>query len=288
MVNLQSEFQIKSNNDVVRIGCISDTHIGASSMNNTALINDLQRMVDMDCRIGINGDIFDAILHSDIKRYNPLAVDPRLHQMQGTPLDNAIKLAYDTFAPFATHIDWIGIGNHEDHVKKRHHICITSILIDRLNQLPGVNIRHGGWCGFWHLMLNKQGLRTAYTIYRHHGAGGSAPMTKGLLDTQRMMIWLSNIDCIWIGHKHNRWVSTDIKARYDSNTNKTKMFPVVQMMTGSYLETYGDADTGTAPSYAEAWNLAPQMQGGIILELKQQEMWTKGKKSTRTVCRVIM
>jgi hypothetical protein len=288
MVNLQNEFQLKSMEDVVRIGCISDTHIGASSMNHKHLADDLQRMMDLNCRIGINGDIFDAILHSDVKRYNPLAVDKRLHQMDGTPLDNAIHLAYETFKPYATHIDWIGIGNHEDHVKKRHHICITSILIDRLNQLPGVNIRHGGWCGFWHLILNYHNTRTAFTVYRHHGAGGSAPMTKGMLDTQRMMIWLSNVDAIWIGHKHNRWVSTDMKARYEPIKNRTKMFPVVQMMTGSYLDTYGDEEDGTAPSYAEAWNLAPQMHGGIILELRQARQVIEKHKHARTVCRVIM
>jgi hypothetical protein len=79
-----------------------------------------------------------------------------------------------------------------------------------------------------------------------------------------------------------------MKARYEPIKNRTKMFPVVQMMTGSYLDTYGDAEDGTAPSYAEAWNLAPQMHGGIILELRQARQVIEKHKHARTVCRVIM
>ena len=43
---------------------------------------------------------------------------------------------------------------------------------------------------------------TRYDIFEHHGAGGSAPATKGMLDFNAIAKGV-NADLIVIGHKHN-------------------------------------------------------------------------------------
>ena len=44
-----------------------------------------------------------------------------------------------------------------------------------------------------------------YDIYAHHGCGGSAPATKGMLDFGALAKGI-NADLIWLGHKHNALV----------------------------------------------------------------------------------
>jgi hypothetical protein len=44
-----------------------------------------------------------------------------------------------------------------------------------------------------------------YDIYAHHGCGGSAPATKGMLDFGALAKGI-NADLIWLGHKHNSLV----------------------------------------------------------------------------------
>ena len=287
MNNIQTTFNYSLMEGKIRLGLLSDLHFGASSMCKLALKYDLDRMAEAECRIAINGDVFDFILPSDMKRFDLDALDRELLQQGVKPIDAAIEMAYEFLKPYAHLIEFIGIGNHEAHVSKRHHIDVMSILLYRLNQLSNVNVKAGGWCGYWNISLIRQSCRTGFTMYRHHGAGGAAPVTKGIIDFQRMMSWLGDVDGIWIGHKHNKFVDLATKMHYNPVKNTSKSKQVTCVMTGSYLSTYG-TEEGTAPSYAQAWNLSPQQMGGVILELSQrQRKFDEGVK-LQTQCRVIL
>lgn len=287
MNNIQTTFSFNSLEEKFRLGLLSDLHFGASSMCKSVLKYDFERMANADCRIAINGDVFDFILPSDLKRFDLDALDRELLVAGLKPIDAAIDMAYEFMKPYAHLIEFIGIGNHEAHVSKRHHIDVMSILLYRLNQLPNVNIKAGGWCGFWNISLRRQGQRTSYTLYRHHGAGGAAPVTKGMIDFQRMMVWLGDLDAIWIGHKHNKFADLATKMHYSPEKNESKTKKVDCIMTGSYLSTYG-TDKGTKPSYAMAWNLAPQQMGGVIVELSQRLTQEDYKRKLFTESRIIL
>jgi hypothetical protein len=162
-----------------------------------------------------------------------------------------------------------------------------SILLYRLNQLPNVNILPGGWCGYWQVTLARNTRLTTFLMYRHHGAGGAAPVTKGIIDFQRMMSWQGDVDAIWIGHKHNKFVDLATKMTYSSKRNIARTKQVTCIMTGSYLSTYG-TDEDVKPSYAMGWNLAPQQMGGVILELKQHEFYIGREQTLQTKCTAIL
>ena len=287
MNNIQTAFNFTSIKETFRLGLLSDLHFGASSMCKPALKNDFERMANAECKIAINGDVFDFILPSDLKRFDLDALDRELLQQGVKPIDAAVDMAYEFIKPYAHLVEFIGVGNHEAHVSKRHHIDVMSILLYRLNQLPNVDIKAGGWCGFWNIILSRQSQRTSYTMYRHHGAGGAAPVTKGMIDFQRMMVWLGDVDGIWIGHKHNKFVDLATKMHYTPETNQSKTKKVDCIMTGSYLSTYG-TDDGTSPSYAQAWNLAPQQMGGVIVELSQRLVQKNYKVKLSTESRIIL
>jgi hypothetical protein len=273
MYNIRTEFKLSSLSEVVRLGLVSDCHFGASSLDKKALKKDFDRMAALGCRIGINGDVFDAILPSDVKRFDLRAVDPELMRMctEGgwLPLDGAIELAARFLEPYAHLIEFIGIGNHEGHVGKHHHVQLVPQLIAILRERTGHSIKYGGWCGYWNVALEGTGTKkTGFTIYRHHGAGGAAPATKGIIDFERMMAWQGDVDGLWIGHKHNRFAVVNRKMTLDRRTMTSKERDVHCIMTGSYLDTYG-LEKDTKPSYAVGWNVSPQSKGGAIIELSQ-------------------
>jgi hypothetical protein len=289
MNNIRTEITLSDINDFAELGLISDPHFGASSQDPKALKKDFDRM--KGCLIGINGDVFDAILPSDLKRFDLRAVDPELlkicDELGMVPLNAAVELAARFLEPYAHQIVWIGQGNHEAHVSKRHHVSLIPMLIAVLNERTGSKIQYGGWCGYWHITLSRFGKRSGFTIYRHHGAGGSAPVTGGVIDFKRMMTWQMGVDALWIGHKHNRFHVIDRKMGYVPERNETVEKDVHCIMTGSYLDTYGIAP-GTKPSYAEGWNLSPQSKGGAIIRLGQGEEIVHGKRKMRTISSVTL
>jgi hypothetical protein len=286
MYNFSSTFELASINDKARLGLLSDLHFGNSSLVKSELQRDLERMDQAECEIAINGDVFDLVLPGD-KRFDLAGLDRTLIQKGVKPIDAAIDLAYETLKPYAHRIKFIGIGNHESHVNKHHHIDVTKILLYRLNQLPNVEIGYGGWCGYWHVRLKRHNTIVSWVQYRHHGAGGAAPVTKGMIDFNRMLVWQGDIDGLWIGHKHNKFVDLATKMNYNRQHRKVSTDQVTCIMTGSYLSTYG-TDEGADPSYAMGWNLSPQQMGGVIVELRHDAEQQKYQRSLKVGCRVIL
>jgi hypothetical protein len=287
MVNFKTKVEIPSIDVRVRLGLISDLHFGNASLVKSALKADLERMDQAECHIGINGDVFDLVLPGDIKRFSLDSMDKALLQQGLKPIDAAIDMAYEFLKPYAHRIKFIGIGNHEAHVTKHHHVDCTKILLYRLNQLPGVKVEYGGWCGYWQIRIVRGTQVASWVQYRHHGAGGAAVVTKGMIDFNRMLVWQGDIDGLWIGHKHNKFVDLATKMTYDRQNGTAKTDQVTCVMTGSYLSTYG-TDKEAAPSYAMGWNLAPQQYGGVILELRHDAMQQNNKRTLRVGCRVIL
>jgi hypothetical protein len=102
-----------------------------------------------------------------------------------------------------------------------------------------------------------------------------------------MMAWHTNIDALWLGHKHNRYAIMDMKMHYDSQHHRVTERPVTCVMTGSYLSTYG-IHHKTKASYAAGWNLSPQPMGGAVIELRQIEKTENKKTSLTCQSRVIL
>jgi hypothetical protein len=48
--------------------------------------------------------------------------------------------------------------------------------------------------------------QTSALIYRFHGAGGEAPVTRGVIQTNRQQVYLPDADVVWNGHNHNSYV----------------------------------------------------------------------------------
>lgn len=256
------------------IRLMSDLHIGSASVDYELLQAELKDAREKGDRILINGDVFDLIIPSDKKRYRVDAVHPRL-QYHTSPVNGAIEWAAELLEPYADLIDMVGVGNHETAVEKYHGTDPVMILLHRLRQ-RNPKIAHGNYGGFviYRFEAETGANGHAYTIFYHHGSGGSSPITKGMIDFQRLSAWIEGADLIWIGHKHNRIFDGTIrKVKPAAVKDELEERTVNCIMTGSYMDTYrvqSQADlfeNGRKTQYAAEWGCAPQQKGGARIEI---------------------
>lgn len=270
IVRPEQRLKLERRNEPRGLTLISDLHIGASNVNYEAIQADLDEAIENGDRILINGDILDLILPTDSKRYSPDNLHPKL-QGRRDVLSAAIELAADILGPYASSIDMIGMGNHEEYAEKWHHVDPTMMLIDKLHTYAptGHTIAYGGYTGFidYRVSYPHSGGRR-FVIYYHHG-NGKAVMTafkdKGS--------WVDS-DVVWLGHKHERIAnSTPLRMRCPEKGDSPVFDPQVMVMSGGYMNAYTPQSQesvrseGRKTSYAATRGLAPQASGGVRLLL---------------------
>jgi hypothetical protein len=118
-------------------------------------------------------------------------------------------------------------------------------------------------------------LTLSHSLHYHHGAGGDAPITGGLIAANRSMVaWIA--DTHTEGHRHNK-LQREYAVGECSPYGKVKIKTVSCVMTGSYLKNYYHDGTGGALdyTYAESSNHPPKPMGGQFLLLTPE---SKGKR----------
>jgi hypothetical protein len=250
---------------------VGDCHIGAVNVDYAFLKTELREAAERGDRINVNGDVFDAILPKDHKRFRPDVLHPHLHG-RADVLDAACEMAMDVFGPVAKSIDMMGQGNHETSVIKYHSVDPISWLVRDLNRNGG-KVQHGSYTGFIDYRLRHGTGRTRVggsthcarvIIYYHHGAGGSAPVTKGMIDFNRKTTWVDS-HVIWLGHKHNRIAdATSLRVRCPQKGDGPILDPQLSVMSGGYMDIYAPG----IESYAAESGMAPQKKGGARLLVK--------------------
>lgn len=149
----------------------------------------------------IGGDFFDAILLKDMKR-------SANHLMEAT--DNQLNVKLEEAAhfldPYKDRILFMGRGNHEESILKYSGFDLLQMLTVLLNAGQKHQIQYGNYANFlrfgWAKPSSPNAIHAHYDIYQHHGAGANAPVSKGMIDFNRIMHGV-NADLVWIGHKHN-------------------------------------------------------------------------------------
>lgn len=184
--------------DVFYWALISDPHIRPND-ENADLKKALEKCRAENIRIIFNGDIADFITLKD-PRYN------KAHDktVAAAVINEQVEWVTEFLKPYADLIDLIGIGNHEDVLIKHYGIDPLRFIIKMLNA-GGGNIQYGAYRGFitHRFKYAKGSRRKNLVIFRHHGSGGSAPVTGGAIDINRIMTGF-DADIYFIGHKHKQ------------------------------------------------------------------------------------
>lgn len=200
--------------ETLKLGLFSDIHFDSPDCDKETLKKHLDSCLREGRYILFGGDFFDAILLRDKKR----AVN---HLMEATDnqLNVKIENAYEFLLPYAALILFMGRGNHEESTLKYNGLDLLQMLTALLNANAKTNIQLGNYSNFirfsWHNKCGKKIL--SYDIYQTHGYGGNSPVTKGMIDFNRIAKGV-NADLIWIGHKHNSIVDYSDPVLYIDNT----------------------------------------------------------------------
>jgi hypothetical protein len=264
---------------------MSDLHLGAPNVDLKLLRSELDEAKKAGDRILINGDLWDLVLTKDHKRFSGTCLHPRLHGRNDI-INEAIKWAIEILSPYSNLIDVIGMGNHETVIEKYSNIDPTKILVYELNRASKTknsrhNIHYGGYMGFVDYRFreacaagkNYTAKGNRWVLYYYHGSGGSAPVTRGMIDFARKDVWVG-ADCIWIGHKHNRFADHTQRIECPQCGDRLVIKDVRHVMTGAYFDTYTSQSQssimrhGRRSNYAADGGLAPQGKGGARVALK--------------------
>lgn len=250
----------------------SDHHIGSAHTDMGHIREELEEAKVQGDTVLCAGDMFDAILPKDMKRFSPDALHPKIRGRSDV-LNAAIDLAVELFAPFADQIGMIGCGNHDLAVNKWHGFDPVSALVSHLQrERSSGSIYYGGYQGFCELKLTRNGGGTRRVIlYYNHGFGGESPVTKGMIDFNRLRSDI-DADVYWIGHKHNRFVdNASPRMRCPRSGASATFDPILCCMTSAYMRTHeGQAQSqiascGYSGNYATLAGGRQKPIGGVRL-----------------------
>lgn len=175
----------------------------------------LQEAVDANAGIIDAGDLFCAMQGKYDKRADKSSLRPE-HQT-ATYLDALVDTAAEFYAPFAKNIIVLGRGNHETAIRKIHETDLTDRLRAELNK-TGANVQAGGYGGWVRFMFTMhQTKRYSRILHYFHGTGGGGPVTRGVIQTNRLAVFNPDADIVLTGHTHDEWVLPIRRQRISQN-----------------------------------------------------------------------
>jgi hypothetical protein len=207
------------------------------------------------------GDLFDCMQgkFDPRKNYDELRPEYKVERYYDAVLDDCAKF----YMPYKDNFLVVGKGNHETAVLKYASTDMTSRLVDRLRQ-AGSNVVGGGYGGWVVLYFGTNaGSRSSIRLRYFHGAGGEAPVTRGIIQTNRQAVYLPDADIVLNGHSHNEYTLSIKRERI--STKGAQYFDMVHFArTPGYKDDYGTGVDG----WEVQRGMVPKPRGCIWLRIE--------------------
>jgi hypothetical protein len=219
----------------------ADRHWDNPKSNRTLQKKHLQQAGERGAGVLDFGDLFCAMQGRYDKRSDKSDIRPE-HQ-HGTYLDKLVETGATWFGEYAQSILQIGTGNHESSILKHHETNLTERLVERINTERRSTIACAGFSGWVRFMFQTRNERTSRKLAWHHGYGGDAPVTKGVIQTNRMAVYLPDADIVVTGHTHNEWQFPIPRVRI-SDLGQVFHDEQLHLKIPGYKEEYEDGYSG--------------------------------------------
>jgi hypothetical protein len=241
----------------------SDLHIDSVGCNRERMLEDFTEAKQRGAKILIFGDIFDAMQGRFDPRRSLDELRPEYRRQDY--YDFVVKDVARILGPYAKNIMLITPGNHETSVLKNASISLIDRLVYALNMEYGGKVLQGGYGGWVRFLLSRgaQGGRLSVKIKYHHGFGGDAPVTRGVIHTNRQQVYINDADIIVNGHNHNAYY-VPIVSESVSDSGKVVYHNTHHIRTPGYKQDYGDGMNG----WAVEKGMVPKPLGGAFVKLK--------------------
>lgn len=204
------------------------------------------------------GDLFCAMQGKWDKRADKSAIRPEHNKTDY--LDALVKTAADFYAPYSANIIVLGEGNHESAIRKRHETDLTGRLAERINERTGSFIQRGGYGGWVRFMFARSKWRTSRILHYFHGTGGGGPVTRGVIQTNRLAVFNPDADIVLTGHTHDQWIVPIARQRL-SDAGVPYHDEQIHVRTPGYKDSWSDGYGG----WEVERMLAPKPKGAAWL-----------------------
>lgn len=264
------KFDITKANSDLKVLWLADLHWDNPKCDRAMLKRHMDEALEYDAPIFVIGDLFCAMQGKYDRRSNKSDVRPE-HQ-SGDYLDKLVETASEWFAPYSQNLVLIGQGNHESAIRDRHETCLLDRLAYRLRAEGGLT-RMGGYDGWVRIMLEThKGHRDSWVGYYHHGAGGGGPVTKGIIDFNRLAEQVV-ADFFVMGHVH-RSMTVENVVRQLNIANRVEIVDRDYVRLSTYKE-----EASSGHGFATERMMGSRPLGGKWLNIR---MHYDGKRPTYT------
>lgn len=229
MKAIQFNTEIKANVPL-KFALFSDIHGDSPEFDKLSFVEHASYCLKDQRYMLFGGDMFDAIIRTDHKR----AVNSLLEKGDNQ-LNIKLDKLYELLKPYQKQILFMGRGNHEESVLKYNGIDLLELLAKMLNAGSEHKIMVGNYANFIRFNFRDSRGKSAahYDIFQHHGMGASAPVTKGMIDFNRIAKGV-NADLIWCGHKHQAVIDASDPIMYIAPNGSVVLKNRQCIMTPSY------------------------------------------------------
>jgi predicted phosphodiesterase len=216
--------------------------------------------------IAVFGDFFDLMQG----KYDPRrSYTDVLPQYKGANyFDLVLADAVKFLKPFAHKIAILTQGNHETSVVNRCNTDPIKNLVTLLNFTYKTNIQVGGYQGVLIYQLMVKGHGVSCKIFYHHGSGGNAKRSKGMLDNQIDGFAFPDADIIVKGHNHSKWHDpSNVRLKLDQNF---KLIHAAQhvIRLGTYkkskIDNGWEVEKGFLPAKLGGWFVNFRFKGNVL------------------------
>lgn len=276
----QNKLLVKCENlilgDEINILMVTDVHRDSIYHNKYLLKKHFDEAKEIGAFIFSNGDWFDVMgCHKD-PRSKMQDVRPEFIKNDESYLDLVIEESYEFLKPYRNNLLGFGYGNHETAILKHRDTDPLKRLVDLLNAGYDDDIFVSRYFGFLFFHLSqKSGCRVRqFNIMHHHGYGGSAKRSKGVLNVDLDSQQFPFVDVHFSGHTHQKWMVPSISHQLNRmyEIKEKKQFHV---KGGSYKKTLGknmgwEVEKGFNPTPQGGWWInAKYRDKGIELTIKE-------------------
>jgi hypothetical protein len=265
----QVDTQFEKRGDKRHFLFISDIHYDAMKCDRELLHRHLEEARELGAGVFIFGDLFDLMQGRFDPRGNYSELRPEYKSC--VYVDEVIQDVGEKLAKYADVIKFISKGNHETNIEKRMMVS----PIDRVAQIinsHGGHVEVGGYAGWLCVTASRNGSSSQrFNVHYHHGYGGGAKRSKGILGADIDQKDFPDADLILRGHDHQKWHLPVTIDRINQKMNLEQK-TVHHLRLGSYKKL-GDRYAG----WATEKNFATPRLGGwwaTLQERSDKYLWS--------------
>tara|TARA_R110002110_G_scaffold102103_1_gene259084 strand:- start:226 stop:1044 length:819 start_codon:yes stop_codon:yes gene_type:complete len=221
----------------------SDRHHDNAHTDHALERRHLEQAVERGAGIIDAGDLHCAMQGKWDRRQDRCAL--REEYQGGDYLDALVREAANFYGTSAANWIVMGRGNHEQAIYKHHETDLVERTVEAIKtkspETPLVAGGYGGW-----IVFRIKRTETCSHIIRlkyFHGAGGGGPVTRGVIQTNRMAVYLPDADIVLTGHTHDAWMVPIARERISAR-GTISHDEQVHIRSSTYKDEYGDGHSG--------------------------------------------